>query len=129
MLIAKLLEKEIDGFLLNSQTYQWFLKGLRKEGDIETVKGMIEYMMKTRVTSANNEYVSGISVKHHDDYMFFKDYIKNNRMRLELCYAARTLKEGSEIVLTGGLLADEEVFYAFLFCRNTWCVSCHRCYV
>ena len=68
-------------------------------------------------------------MKHHDDYMFFKDYIKNNRMRLELCYAARTLKEGSEIVLTGGLLADEEVFYAFLFCRNTWCVSCHRCYV
>ena len=112
-LIRRLQDKNISGFLLSKDTFQYFSRIVQhKHADVK--ENMKQHLMLTRKPSSSNSVSYGILVKHVDDYRYFKQYIDTNQMVIEACYTARSNDRSSEVKLHTNFSADKEVFNTFL---------------
>ena len=90
-LIRKLEEREIDGFLLDKWTL-WYATNILKHHSNFTedlhLKNTITFFMKNTIRTEKGyegeKLAYGILVKHMDDYEYFKDFIQDSRLRIEI---------------------------------------------
>lgn len=113
-LIDMLLRKELSGFLLNRDTYQYFSKHIRKKHPDIVVK-MRDNLMRTRMDFRSNEFAYGLLVKNSIDHTFFSKYIRNNRLAIDSCYAAKSNDGDLELELLSAFVSDREIFNSLLY--------------
>ena len=82
-LILKLKRHEIDGFILDKWTFEYYTYVLSEEADIPEMKDAINFFLKETI-HVEKRYDGeklryGILVKHTDDYEYFKDFVNHNR--------------------------------------------------
>ena len=84
-LITRLQNKDIDGFLINKNTYYHY-SGRLKEEKYKQYADTIQTLYRREVFHQEGEALwCGMLVKHKTDYMYFKRYFDNNRMQLQTC--------------------------------------------
>ena len=90
-LITKLKAKEIDGFLLDKWTLHYatyMLNATSYSTEDIHLKNTITFFMRNTIRSEKGydggKLAYGILVKHMDDYEYFKDFIQDSRLRIEI---------------------------------------------
>lgn len=85
-LIVMLEGKQIDGFLMNRNTYYFFTRRLKEEKYKKLALAISEIdLVKTEKFLKGEKLSCGILVKSKDDFDFFKSYLKNNALSLQSC--------------------------------------------
>lgn len=87
VLIQKLQNEEIDGFLLERLVYMSYLYDTRNNTDklSDEMKFLKKNTLRRELPHRGSQFSYGILVKHMEDFNFLFDYISDNRIVLNTC--------------------------------------------
>ena len=113
-LIDKLESKVIKGFVLNKDTYQYFVENI-KGMKYKKIAERAQYNIIRTEKSFRGEGLSfGMLVRNMEDYKYFENYFHNNRLYIEACYAAQSNKVSMEHGMQDAS-SDSQLFYSTLY--------------
>ena len=113
-LIEKVESKVINGFLLNKDTYQYFVGNMKRPEYKKIGETVQKRIVKTEKLFRGEGLSFGMLVRNMEDYKYFENYFHNNRLFIEACYAAESSKVNMEHEADDGS-SDSQLFYTFLY--------------
>ena len=115
-LFKRLERKDIDGFLLNRNTYHFFSRRIETEkykNKWESIRHVD--MFRTVKHIRGGKLSAGILVRDYTDYKYFKKYFDSNRVQLEACNSIKLNYKPSEIGSSNSFSPDGGLFRHFLY--------------
>lgn len=88
-LILKLEKEEIDGFLVTRPIYYYFARSVKEKKKYEKYNEKIKHisLLRTEKFFRMEQPVSGMLLKHQDDFKYFKKYFDSNWLQIQGCYS------------------------------------------
>ena len=115
-LIDKLHNKDIQGFLFNKDTYEYFYESLAKKKYRkirEKIRGM--NIVKTEKFFRGETFSFGMLVNNVTVYQYFAKYFDNNRLQLQACNSVHSNYKNGEFHMYESFSSDSDLFYSFLY--------------
>ena len=88
-LIKQLERKEIDGYLISRPIYYYFARSIEEKEKYKIPHAIIRHvpLHRTEKFFRNEILVTGMLVKHDDDYNYFRKYFESNWLQIQGCYS------------------------------------------
>lgn len=114
-LTDRLEQKQIDGFLLNKDTFQFLSRRIKRKEYANLLKKLEEKIQKSFKKFSKEEFSFGLLIRNKSDHVFFRNYLRYNRVLIDSCHVMEATNKTVELELSSAFADDTEIFHSFLY--------------